>query len=128
MTASILEQQTDINNKLSQRFIALDPGGYFIIYIDRDAGVICAKHFTNMISEKGLALDPATGKPIPTRGKIERQPSAVFQAKTAKELCIQLFENPEIYLVTMFDHAAYLGREFMRAEIALATGQDYVQD
>lgn len=128
MTSSILEQQTKINNKLSQRFIALDPGGYFIIYLDRDAGLICLKHFTNVISEKGLALDPETGKPIPTHGKVERQPSAVFQAKTAKELCIQLFENPEVNLVTMLDHAAYLGRELMRAEIALATGQEYIQD
>jgi dihydropteroate synthase len=128
MTSSILEQQTEINNKLSQRFIALDPGGYFIIYLDRDAGLICIKHFTNVISEKGLALDPETGKPIPVRGKVERQPSAVFQAKTAKELCIQLFENAEVNLVTMLDHAAYLGRELMRAEIALATGQEYIQD
>jgi len=30
--------------------------------------------------------------------------------------------------VTRLDHAAYLGREFVRAEIALATGQEYVQD
>jgi dihydropteroate synthase len=125
---SLLDQQTAINNKLSQRFIALDPAGYFIIYIDREAGVIHAKHFTNVISDKGLALDPETGEPIPTRGKVERQPFAVFQAKTAKELCIQLFENPAHTWVTMLDHAAYLGREFMRAEIALATGQDYIQD
>ncbi|NEP19928.1 MAG: DUF4346 domain-containing protein, partial [Leptolyngbya sp. SIO4C1] len=26
------------------------------------------------------------------------------------------------------DHAAYLGREFVRAEIALINGTDYVQD
>jgi dihydropteroate synthase len=26
------------------------------------------------------------------------------------------------------DHAAYLGSEFMRAELALVTGQEYVQD
>lgn len=26
------------------------------------------------------------------------------------------------------DHTAYLGREFMRTELALVTGQDYVQD
>ncbi|MBC1237099.1 DUF4346 domain-containing protein [Nostoc punctiforme FACHB-252] len=26
------------------------------------------------------------------------------------------------------DRAVYLGREFMRSELALVTGQDYVQD
>jgi dihydropteroate synthase len=126
--ASILEQQTILNHKLSARFIALDPEGYFIIYVDRDTDLICTKHFTNTINEKGLAVDPATGKPFPTCGKVDREPTAIFQAKTAKELCIQLFETPEICLVSKLDHAAYLGREFMKAEIALATGQDYIQD
>jgi dihydropteroate synthase len=125
---SLLEEQTLINDKLSQRFIALDPGGYFLIYIDTENALIYAKHFTNAINEKGLAVDPETGKPFPCGVKVERQPTAVFQAQTAKELCIQIFEAPEISLVTKLDHAAYLGREFLRAEMALATGQAYVQD
>ena len=61
-----------LDDKLSQRYIDLDPGGYFIIYLDREAGLICAKHFTNIINERGLAVDPETGKPIPVRGKVER--------------------------------------------------------
>lgn len=125
---SILEQQTAINNKLSHRFIALDPAGYFIIYVDREAEMLCAKHFTNTINEKGLAVDPETGKPFPTCGKVDREPTTVFQAKTAKELCIQILESSETSLVSKLDHAAYLGREFMRAEIALANGRDYIQD
>jgi dihydropteroate synthase len=125
---SILEQQTTINNKLSHRFITLDPAGYFIIYVDREAEMLCAKHFTNTINEKGLAVDPETGKPFPTCGKVDREPTTVFQAKTAKELCIQILETSETCLVSKLDHAAYLGREFMRAEIALANGQDYIQD
>lgn len=125
---SLLEEQTLINDKLSQRFIALDPGGYFLIYIDTENALIYAKHFTNAINEKGLAVDPETGEPFPCGVKVERQPTAVFQAKTAKELCIQIFEAPEICLVTKLDHAAYLGREFMRAELALAMGQVYIQD
>jgi dihydropteroate synthase len=125
---SLLEQQTAINDKLSQRFIALDPGGYFIIYIDSEASLIYAKHFTNGINEKGLAVDPETGEPFPCDVKVERQPTAIFTAQTAKELCIQIFETPNINLVTKFDHAAYLGREFVRAEIALAMGQAYIQD
>ena len=118
-----------INDKLSKRHIDLDPGGYFLIYLDREAGQICAKHFTNIIDERGLALDPETGKPIPVRGKVQRSHTKIYQGKTAKELCIQLFEqkdNPSP--VTYLDHAAYLGREFIRAEIALASGEDYIQD
>ncbi len=125
---SVLEQQTAINDTLSQRFIALDPSGYFIIYIDIKTSLIYAKHFTNAINEKGLAVDPETGEPFPCGVKVERQPTAIFEARTAKELCIQIFEVPDISLVTKLDHAAYLGREFMRAELALAMGQAYIQD
>lgn len=122
------EERAHLNHKLSQRFIALDPGGYFLIYLDRAAQLICAKHFTNVINEKGLALDPETGKPLPTRGKVERTPTALFTGRTAKELCIKIFEEPETCLVTRFDHAAYLGREFMRAEFCLDSGEEYIQD
>ena len=125
---AILEAQTTINNQLSNRFIELDPGGYFLIYLDHEAELIYAKHFTNDINEQGLAVDPETGEPFPCQGKLERQPTTVFKAKTAKELCLQIFENPDKIWVTKFDHAAYLGRELMRAEIALAHGHDYVQD
>jgi hypothetical protein len=47
-----------IDEKLSQRHIDLDPNGYFIIYLNREEGLICAKHFTNLIDERGLAVDP----------------------------------------------------------------------
>ena len=117
-----------LNDKLSQRYIELDPNGYFLIYLDRPAELICAKHFTNLINDKGLACDPATGKPLPTRGKVERLPTAVFTGRTAKELCIKIFEETKPCPITYLDHAAYLGREFMRAEQALISGQDYVQD
>ena len=117
-----------IDNKLSGRFIALDPGGYFIIYLDVEAGLICAKHFTNVIDDRGLAIDPETGKPIPVRGKVERTPTQVFKGRTAKELCIEIFEKNQPSVVTLLDHAAYLGREFVRAEIALIQGSKYVQD
>jgi dihydropteroate synthase len=123
-----LESRTNLDRKLSQRFIALDPGGYFLIYLDRGAELICAKHFTNTINEKGLAIDPETGKPIPTRSKVERSHSALFEGRTAKELCIKIFEETATCLVTKLDHAAYLGREFQRAEFCLDSGEDYVQD
>ena len=122
------ESLAAINDKLSKRHIDLDPSGYFIIYLDRDAGLICTKHFTNIIDDRGLAVDPETGKVIPAKGKVERTHSTLFTAKTAKELCVKIFEETQPCPVTLLDHAAYLGREFLRAEIALITGQEYVQD
>jgi dihydropteroate synthase len=117
-----------IDDRLSKRHIHLDPAGYFIIYLDREAGLICAKHFTNVINERGLAVDPDTGKPIPVRGKVERTHTAVYTGRTAKELCVKIFEQTQFAPITMLDHAAYLGREFVRAEFALIHGQEYVQD
>lgn len=123
-----LEDLTAIDEKLSKRYIDLDPGGYFIIYLDQEAGLICAKHFTNTINERGLAVDPETGKPIPVRGKVERTPTRVYTGRTAKEICVEIFEQPQPSPLTRFDHAAYLGREFVRAEVALISGKEYVQD
>lgn len=123
-----LEDLAAIDHKLSQRHIDLDPAGYFIIYLDREAGLICAKHFTNVINDRGLATDPETGKPIPARGRVERTHTKVYSGRTAKELCVEIFEQTQPSPVTCLDHAAYLGREFVRAEIALVTGQEYVQD
>ena len=122
------EELSAIDDKLSQRFIELDPEGYFIIYLDRDAGLICAKHFTNEINEKGLAVDPETGKPIPCKGKVERTPTAIYKGRTAKELGMKITEEAEPCPLSYLDHALYLGREFVRAEIALLNGLEYIQD
>ena len=90
--------------------------------------MVFAKHFTNIIDERGLAVDPETGKVIPAKGKVERTHTTVYSGRTAKELSVKIFEETKPCPITMLDHAAYLGREFVRAEIALATGQEYVQD
>ncbi|MEA5596301.1 DUF4346 domain-containing protein [Rivularia sp. UHCC 0363] len=125
---NLRDNLTVIDDKLSQRHIDLDPAGYFIIYIDREEGLIFAKHFTNIIDERGLAVDPETGKVIPAKGKVERTHTTLYSGRTAKELSVKIFEETQPCPITMFDHAAYLGREFVRAEIALVTGQEYVQD
>jgi hypothetical protein len=127
MTA-LLESIKTIDDQLSNRYIALDPGGYWLVYLDRDAQRICVKHFANDINEQGLAVDPETGEIIPCQGVVERKPTIILQARTAKELCVQLFENGETYPITMFNHAAYLGRELVRAEMALMNGTEYIQD
>lgn len=122
------EELSALDNKLSNRYIELDPAGYFIIYLDRDARLICAKHYSNLINEKGVACDPETGEPLPCTGKVERIPTILFTGRTAKELCIKIFEETKPCPITYLDHAAYLGREFVRAEMALIAGQEYIQD
>ncbi|MCP2728597.1 DUF4346 domain-containing protein [Limnofasciculus baicalensis] len=122
------ESLSTIDNELSKRHIDLDPGGYFLIYVDGDGGLICAKHFTNVIDDRGLAVNPDTGEVIPAKGKVERTHSTVFTGRTAKELSVKIFEETQPCPVTMLDHAAYLGREFVRAEFALISGKDYIQD
>ncbi len=118
-----------LDDELSKRPIALDPGGYYIIYLDREAGLICAKHYTNIINERGLAVDPDSGEVIACGGKkVERVAETLYTGRTAKELCIKVIEEPQPCPITMLDHAAYLGREFTRAEYALVNNLEYVQD
>jgi dihydropteroate synthase len=124
----LTDNLTAIDRELSNRHIDLDPQGYLIIYLDREAGTICAKHYTNVINDRGLAVDPETGKVIPAKGKVKRSRMNLFTGRTAKELCVKIFEQTQPCPVSMLDHAAYLGREFVRAEIALQSGAEYIQD
>jgi len=118
----------DIDDQLSKRSLDLDPSGYFIIYVDRQLDLICAKFYSNNINAQGLAVDPDTGKPIPAKGKVERQPIQLFSGRTAKEICVEIFEKTQPCPVTLFDHAAYMGRETQRAELALLQQKEYIQD
>jgi dihydropteroate synthase len=117
--------QTD--KKLSARHINLDPAGYFLIYIDRENGLICADHYAIVVDKRGLAIDPDTGKPLSAKGPTKNEIIARYKAPSAKALSVDIFER-EQSPITHFNHAAYLGREFQRAEFALLTGEEYVQD
>lgn len=127
-SSDLLASQTALDEQLSKREIALDPGGYFIIYLDRVRQLICAAHYTNAISDSGVALDPETGKPLPCNGSLKREPTRIYTGHTAKALGIQITERLDAPPITRLDHALYLGREFVRAEMALRSGEDYVQD
>lgn len=121
-------EATAIDQELSNRFINLDRSGYFVIFVDVNEKQICAKYYTNFIDERGLACDPETGNPIPCDGTVARLPARLFSGRTAKEICVQIFEQTTDCPVTQLDHAAYLGREFQRAETAMLMGQAYIQD
>ena len=117
-----------LDERLSQRFIALDPVGYFLIKVDAVAGELVAEHYGNAIDDKGRATDPQTGEVLSCRGALARSPLAVYRGRTAKELGIALCEGPGPHPLGCLDHAFYLGRELQKAETCLRLGLPYVQD
>jgi hypothetical protein len=81
MTSFSVEQRCSLDERLSQRFIALDPAGYFLIKLDLDAGELIAEHYGNGIDERGLATDPDTGEVISCRGAGPREPLKVYRGR-----------------------------------------------
>ncbi len=79
-----------------------DPKGYFVVYADRVRGLLLLEHYGN----NGVL-------------------TAIIEARTAAEAYMPAIERG---LVSRLDHAAYLGRELARAEHALSSGEDYIQD
>jgi dihydropteroate synthase len=125
-TPALTPEQLD--EQLSRRSIDLDPAGYFLIMLDREAGELVAEHYGNGIDERGLATDPETGDVLSCRGGQPRRPQAVYRGRSAKQLGIALTEGPSPLPVSRLDHALYLGRELQKAEWCLAKGEDYIQD
>ena len=118
-----------LDERLSQRFIALDPKGYFLIKVDHSAEELVLEHYGNTIDEKGLAHDSETGEVLSCKGgNGPRQPSAVYRGITAKQVGIQLTEGEGSHPLSCLDHALYLGRELQKAEQCLRDGSAYVQD
>lgn len=82
--------------------LTLDPAGYFVVYTDRKKQQLLLEHYTN-------------------KGVLTR----ILSAKTPAALVFKVIEDA---LISRLDHAAYLGRELARAEMALLSGKNYVQD
>ena len=118
-----------MDERLSQRFIALDPSGYFPIKVDHSASELVLEHYGNTIDEKGLARDDETGEILSCKEPAgPRRPSGIYRGRTAKELAIQLTEGDGPHPLSCLDHAMYLGRELQKAEACLLSGETYVQD
>jgi hypothetical protein len=123
-----MSPRQSLDEELSQRFIALDPSGYFLIKLDRQAGELVAEHYGNGVDERGLATDPATGDVLSCKGAGPRTPIRIYRGRSAKQLGIALTEGPGPHPLSCLDHALYLGRELQKAELCLLEGSDYVQD
>ena len=126
-SSQILDEKIKIDNCLSNRYIDLDPNGYFIIKVDLKENNIILEHFLNNINDEGYALDPETNEPIKCDSQNKRVSNEVFKGISAKQLGILITEEWND-LITRFDHALYLGRELQKAEECLYKKLPYVQD
>ena len=82
----------------------LDSEGMFKIAVDRKDENIVALQFTTTTMDK---------------------PVNIIKGKTAESIFAKIIQ---LGLVTRLDHAAYLGSELAKAEVALKTGKEYIQD
>lgn len=99
-----LEQKTRVLVGSQEKTAELDEKGSFRIFVDRQGKNIIAEHFT--------LVDEAA-------------PSLIVKGKTAEQVFGVIVESA---LVSKLDHVAYLGNELGKAEIALRTGKEYIQD
>ena len=125
--SKIFEKKNKIDDALSNRYIELDPNGYFIIKVDLETKQIVLEHYLNKINEKGYALDPKTNEPIKCDSKDIKTCNEVFKGISAKEIGILITEK-RTDLISTFDHALYLGRELQKAEQCLYKNSTYIQD
>ena len=79
-----------------------DPRGYFVISLRPEDKLIIAQHAT-----------------------IDGFSSFCFEGQSARQLCQEIVREK---LISLDEHYAYLGRELMKAEIALKLGLPYIQD
>ena len=122
-----LDEKIKIDDNLSNRFIDLDPKGYFTIKVDLVENKIILEHYLNNINDDGYALDPETNEPIKCDSQNKRVCNEVFEGISAKQLGILITEERND-LITRFDHALYLGRELQKAEECLYKKLPYIQD
>ena len=102
---ALAERLQALDERLSQRFIALDPSGYFLIKVDHSASELVLEHYGNTIDEKGLARDDKTGEILSCKGgNGPRRPSGIYRGRTAKALAMA-GEKPLLAINHLEGHA-----------------------
>ncbi len=82
----------------------LDSAGVFKIFTDRAEEVLVAVHYDSAQIDK---------------------PKNIIKGKTAESVYLKIME---MGLISKLNHAAYLGNELAKAEVALRTGKEFIQD
>ena len=102
---NVLEQKINVITATDETVNPeLDRVGMFKIVLDRKNNTIVTSLFTDTSME---------------------QPINILKGKTAQDLYTKIVQ---LNIVTRLDHAAYLGSELTKAEIALKTGKEFIQD
>ncbi|MHB1267652.1 MAG: DUF4346 domain-containing protein [Acidithiobacillus ferriphilus] len=94
--------QVPVEQAVEPARLISDPKGYLVIYPDRRRHLLVLEHYAN-------------------NGVLNR----IFEGATVTALYATVIAEE---LISRLDHAAYIGRELARAEHALRSGGEYVQD
>ena len=95
------DEKINIDDNLSNRYIDLDPNGYFIIKVDLVENKIILEHYLNNINDDGYALDPETNEPIKCDSQNKRVSNEVFKGISAKQLGILTVSYTHLTLPTI---------------------------
>jgi len=96
------EVREEINAIGFQQKWVLDPKGYFLVRVNKQARQIEVGHCT-----------------------INHRLVRIIKGKTPEEIMYKIIDNK---YVSLMDHAAYLGKELEKAFLSLKLGFEYVQD
>ena len=103
-TADLVGECEVLHAKKGADPVVVDPCGVFQVMVDREAGDLVALHYQTADAAK---------------------PMHIVRGENAEEVLGEILKRG---LVSRLDHAAYLGGELAKAEVALKTGRSYVQD
>lgn len=105
--------------------------GSFDMSAELEVKEITASHDTEkefVMDEKGyftISIRPETKEIVCEHYSKDKKLQFIIKGKTAEEVCATIMR---LELVSRTDHAAYLGRELQKAEIALKNNLPYEQE
>lgn len=126
--AQDLTERAMLDKFLSARSLTMDDKGYFMVKLDHAKGVIRATFHSCIKNDKGEICDARGIKIKCCSGNNRPEPMETFEARTAKDLTVKIFERWEHASLVSVGHAAYIGREAQKAEQCLFAGIFYQQD
>jgi len=89
-----------------------DPKGFFHIYVDKKKDEIVVEHYESVKKEDSK---------VTATGKVNKK----YRGDDAQKLYRRVLADD---VVSLMDHASYLGYELGKAEVALRNNLDYTQD
>lgn len=94
--------------KATEKDVVLDKKGFFVINVDKKSIIV---EYYERVEREGKKVG----------GKLK----LIFKGTRARDLYRAILKHD---LISMLDHAAYLGLELGKAEFCLKKGKKYVQD